>query len=872
MTKSIIKPLMLVCFMILSVAARATADNIVNIGTVKGKPGDIVELQFGLQNSDDVSSIQISIPLDPRLELVDDSGIGTDRTSMHRVTVGVKDGKLNIFVYSMSMGNIATGSGTIAKLKLKLGNEPSDITLHADKVVLTDSNGATIKDVAYTDGNASILCAKAEYSTMAIDYGRVPIRSSYQKSVKVNNVGNVPLVISGLKFSAAEFSCDETFPIEIAASDCREIILTYAPVKRGGITEEVKFINNSVYKLNTVKLEALPFAVNELHVENAVGVADSVITVSLRMNNMDHITGFQFDFNMPQQLEYIDGSFILTSRKADHQLTVSMKDRTLRALAFSLTDSPFLENDGIIATFKIRLNGRYGTTLEAQKAVLTANIGGKETDVMSDKYSGYIDIQSPSMDVTGNIDLGRTPITQDAKASFRIKNNGSAPLRVERIVSSSRHLIVSNKLPIVIDSWSGVDVDVIFNDVEERDYNELLQLYTNDPDLRLHNIKVIGNRYSPNGITLSGTDVEPGDTIKLQIALSNNDVVSGLQFDLNYDADSFESLDKYELSDRAKGFSVTKRNIKEGKMRYFCYSLDGNEIAKGDGNVMTLMFAIKDSTPYGEYEFNVDDILLSTQGLVDKNSDGGNSVTINFVKPVRTVSITALENGTVTGAGTYDLGAEAILTAIANEGYSFVSWSDGNIDNPRVIIVNDNIELSVKFSPNSYILKYMVDGVEYKSLTLEYGVTIIPEAEPTKEGYTFSGWSEIPKTMPAHDVVVEGSFTINVHKVTWVIDGEIIAETEVKFGEVIVEPEVPAKDGYVFDGWDNIPETMPDHDITINGHYEPVSTIERVLNGNRSFEAYTLQGVLVGKNMTLQEIDNLPKGIYIIDGNKYVKK
>lgn len=178
MTKSIIKPLMLVCFMILSVAARATADNIVNIGTVEGKPGDIVELQFGLQNSDDVSSIQISIPLDPRLELVDDSGIGTDRTSMHRVTVGVKDGKLNIFVYSMSMGNIATGSGTIAKLKLKLGNEPSDITLHADKVVLTDSNGATIKDVASTDGNASILCAKAEYSTMAIDYGRVPIRSN----------------------------------------------------------------------------------------------------------------------------------------------------------------------------------------------------------------------------------------------------------------------------------------------------------------------------------------------------------------------------------------------------------------------------------------------------------------------------------------------------------------------------------------------------------------------------------------------------------------------------------------------------------------------------------------------------------------------
>ena len=36
-----------------------------------------------------------------------------------------------------------------------------------------------------------------------------------------------------------------------------------------------------------------------------------------------------------------------------------------------------------------------------------------------------------------------------------------------------------------------------------------------------------------------------------------------------------------------------------------------------------------------------------------------------------------------------------------------------------------------------------------------------PEPEPTKEGYTFSGWSEIPETMPDHDVTVTGSFIVN---------------------------------------------------------------------------------------------------------------
>ena len=56
-------------------------------------------------------------------------------------------------------------------------------------------------------------------------------------------------------------------------------------------------------------------------------------------------------------------------------------------------------------------------------------------------------------------------------------------------------------------------------------------------------------------------------------------------------------------------------------------------------------------------------------------------------------------------------------------------------------------------------LKYVVDGEEYKTYDVEYGSAITPEAEPIKEDYTFSGWSEIPGTMPAEDVTVIGTFT-----------------------------------------------------------------------------------------------------------------
>lgn len=61
--------------------------------------------------------------------------------------------------------------------------------------------------------------------------------------------------------------------------------------------------------------------------------------------------------------------------------------------------------------------------------------------------------------------------------------------------------------------------------------------------------------------------------------------------------------------------------------------------------------------------------------------------------------------------------------------------------------------LDKKFSVN-----YFIDGELYAVDSVKHGDTIIPRAEPIKEGYTFSGWSEVPEIMPAHDVEIYGSF------------------------------------------------------------------------------------------------------------------
>ena len=60
--------------------------------------------------------------------------------------------------------------------------------------------------------------------------------------------------------------------------------------------------------------------------------------------------------------------------------------------------------------------------------------------------------------------------------------------------------------------------------------------------------------------------------------------------------------------------------------------------------------------------------------------------------------------------------------------------------------------------PVIYTLTYKVDGEVYKTYQLEAGASITPEAEPTKDGYIFSGWNDLPDKMPDHNVTVTGFF------------------------------------------------------------------------------------------------------------------
>ncbi|MBQ7074958.1 InlB B-repeat-containing protein [bacterium] len=132
--------------------------------------------------------------------------------------------------------------------------------------------------------------------------------------------------------------------------------------------------------------------------------------------------------------------------------------------------------------------------------------------------------------------------------------------------------------------------------------------------------------------------------------------------------------------------------------------------------------------------------------------------------------------------------------------------------------------ITAQWTINSHTLTFDFDNGDPRSIkTLEYGTPIeIPEI-PLKKGHKFSGWSEeIPATMPAHDVTITAQYRTNIHTITFDTKGGTpIAPITTGFDYDITAPADPTKPGYTFLGWDKeIPDTMPDADMTITANWD----------------------------------------------------
>ena len=150
------------------------------------------------------------------------------------------------------------------------------------------------------------------------------------------------------------------------------------------------------------------------------------------------------------------------------------------------------------------------------------------------------------------------------------------------------------------------------------------------------------------------------------------------------------------------------------------------------------------------------------------------------------------------------------------EGYDF-EW----VDVPDTMPADDALVISGKLTAKTYTVTWNVNGEKVGKTTVKYGDAIADYDYTAPDGYTFSGWTDKPDTMPASDITVNGTTTANGYKVVWNVNGEKVGETTVKYGDAIADYDYTAPEGYEFSGWTDKPDTMPANDIVVNGTTAP---------------------------------------------------
>ncbi|MBO7608423.1 MAG: InlB B-repeat-containing protein [Paludibacteraceae bacterium] len=146
------------------------------------------------------------------------------------------------------------------------------------------------------------------------------------------------------------------------------------------------------------------------------------------------------------------------------------------------------------------------------------------------------------------------------------------------------------------------------------------------------------------------------------------------------------------------------------------------------------------------------------------------------------------------------------------EGFTFGGWSP---ELPAVVSEEmDGKTYSALWSRNLYALNY-VDGTDTTVVSVAYDGVVPEMAVPTKAGYTFTQWiPAVPERMPSHDVTVSATWSLNKHLLTMHLMEDSVLTDSVDFGAALVLP-IPSRRGYTFDGWGELPAVMPDHEVEV---------------------------------------------------------
>ncbi|MDD3051754.1 MAG: choice-of-anchor D domain-containing protein [Candidatus Cloacimonetes bacterium] len=600
----------LLLLIILTIALSLTAQNIMQIPNSSAGASEILTISLNIENSDNFSAFQTDIILPSSAAYVTASAILTERSNGHSLSASLlANNTLRIFAYSLSNAFFDGNSGAVLEFQVETGTVPGNFNVNLQNSIIADQTSANILTQSIS-GVMTIIAPNISVSSNLLNFGEIPLNQNQQLNLTIYNTGNHVLSVSNLETDNQYFIINGNSLFYINPSTQQTVTVQFNSVEKGTYQNNLTIFSDDPDQPELIiSLKAIAFAVNELHMQPCSGISGSIFSIPFAIENMEQFTAFQFDLQMPQQLSYEIIETTLSERANGHVSTAqSINSNLIRVVAYSLDNSFFFGNSGIVSYLNIKIDGLGGNyTINPQNVIIGDDDG---ENIVSASYGAILNIASPSINTVSSVNFGEVSVTETGTANLTINNNGNANLVVSNITFAHASFQTTISLPFSVNPGSNSIVPISFQNSNVGNFNCLMRVFSNDPDDSVVNINLTASTYSPNYLSVENSAAYAGSSVTLMVEADNHDPFVAFQFDLNFPEELSYVQDSAQLTERANGHQLIATLLDENTLRFISYSPNQTPFSGNEGGIVSAEFIV-DSEASGELAVQIDNAVLA---------------------------------------------------------------------------------------------------------------------------------------------------------------------------------------------------------------------------------------------------------------------
>ena len=762
--------------------------NILSIGDYVGNIGTTVTVGVSLENESDIAGFQFDLTLPSSVTYVAGSLVKSSRLYPQHILIGqiVSGNILRVLCYSMPGTNISGNSGDIVTFSLNLVGEAGTYALPLSNAVLSNINGTAFFPIiangsitilaqgqttyeitatanpaiggsvsgtgTYIEGTTAILtatpsngyffndwtengtevCSTPVYS-FVVDSDRALVANFVLAPVYYTITATAAPAEGGTVTGAGTY-LEGTTATLTATANSNYLFTSWT---ENGITvssnETYSFVVDSDRTLVANFVE-MPPTINILSIGDYTCYLNSTVTIGVNLDNEDDIAGFQFDINIPEGMTYVANSVAKTDRLLPQHILQAqmMGSNILRVLCFSMPSANILGDSGDIITFQLVGNVPGTYQIDLSEIVLSDIYGGSPYAI---GYPGTVTVLNvQSFDVT---------TTAMPAAGGTVTGAGSYPANTEVTITATPN--TGYDFEYWSESGQTISANPVYTFVivEDMDFVAHFALQT-------FNVTLTANPVAGGTVTGAGTYYY-GENATLTATPSQHynfvnwtDAQTGQVYGTSTTLTLLVTQD-YDIvaNFQPKSYTVTASSSYGGTIT-------------GAGTYVYGTTVTMTATPYSHYNF----VNWTENGqLVSENASFSFTITSNrnfyatfIIQSFDvTVTINPANSGIVTGAGTYNYGETATLTATPALHHNFVSWTDAatgqvyGTATTLTLIVSEDYDIVANFALQTFNVTVTVNPAEGGTVTgagtYDYSSYATLTATPAPH-YNFVNWTD----------------------------------------------------------------------------------------------------------------------------------